>query len=72
MKQESIEISRSGNHTVYIRLPGNTNELGKTIRIESLIPNYSGPMVNFDISRSGTLVGIEVILFGQGEVGAAE
>lgn len=33
------------------------------VRVDLLIPDYVGPMVNLDFDATGRLIGIEVIVF---------
>lgn len=52
--------------TAYIELPGYRSEPGivkKTIRIESIIAKYKGPMVNLCFNADGRLIGIEILVF---------
>jgi Protein of unknown function (DUF2283) len=67
MENSDIEVERAGNDTVYIRIPTNLSTFGKVVRIEDLIPEYKGPMVNFDFNSEGELMGIEVIVFGMND-----
>lgn len=63
----NAKISGDCGSTAYVSLPGHFQTPGivkRTVRIESLITAYKGPMVNFDFNSEGQLIGIEIIVFG--------
>ena len=64
MPEHFIEITQHSRSTAYIRMSNATSKVAKCIRIEDLLKDYSGPMVNFDLDQNGQLIGIEIVVFG--------
>ena len=63
MGNQNIIVEQHAEDSVYVRLSKDATKRGKMLRIEELVPNYRGPMVNFDFDINGLLVGIEVVMF---------
>jgi len=63
-----VQMKSGQSKTAYIKLPGHKPVPGaafKTIRLESILSNYNGPMVNLDFNKAGTLIGIEILVLGK-------
>jgi uncharacterized protein YuzE len=74
MNNQKIRVTLHGEDadTAYIELPGHPGAgtpgcVSKTIRLDDLMKDFQGPMVNFDLDKSRRLIGIEIIVFSANE-----
>lgn len=58
-----IELLSTDDGVAYVKVPNSGAKHKETLRIEDLVPDYKGPMVNFDLNADGELYGIEIVLF---------
>jgi hypothetical protein len=60
---KEIAHEATGRSTGYLRMPTphSMAKIERTVRLHEILPDYRGPMVNFDLDASGHLLGIEVI-----------
>jgi hypothetical protein len=71
MAEPKIRVKLVGDdaHTAYISLPGHPEEaipgvVQRTVCLDDLIKNFTGPRVHFDFDKDNRLIGIEVLVFG--------
>jgi len=68
-----VRLVGDNAHTAYIALPGYPEEVAphvvsRTLNLYDLVNTYSGPQVNLDFNREGVLIGIEILVFNQGDI----
>ena len=68
MQEGKLRVKMRGmdSDTLYVFLPGYPAEpkcgiVTKTICLDDILSNFSGPRVNLDFDKTGQLVGIEVL-----------
>ena len=71
MIDRKIRVKTTGRdfHTAYVALPGHRSEPGivsKTVDLASIVTNYKGPRVLLDFSKDHKLIGIEILVSGDG------
>lgn len=62
MGPERVQLKRG--ETAYVALPEYQQSAGsvaRTVSLDDLLPDYSGPRVHLDFDATGKLVGIEVL-----------
>jgi hypothetical protein len=70
MVKKKIRISTVGadSDTAYVELPGHPGAgtpgcVKRTICLDDLIDNFSGPRVHLDFDANDRLIGIEILVF---------
>ena len=67
-----VRLVGENSHTAYIALPGNPEDpvpgiVSRTLNLNDLVQDCSGPRVYLDFNAEGTLIGIEVLVFDQND-----
>jgi Protein of unknown function (DUF2283) len=70
-KKIRVKMKRDDSDTAYIALPGYPDQaqygiVSKTICLDDVLDGFKGPRVHLDFNKDGLLIGIEILVFGQG------
>jgi hypothetical protein len=72
--EQKIRVRLVGDdaRTAYVALPGSPEEpqpgvVARSLNLADLVMQYSGPRVHLDFNKDGTLIGIEILVFGSDE-----
>lgn len=65
-----VRLVGENSHTAYIALPGYPEVIvpgivSRTLNMNDLVKDYSGPRIHLDFNSEGILIGIEVLVFNQ-------
>jgi hypothetical protein len=76
MAEQKIRVKMNGedSDTAYIALPGYPDQpqfgvVSKTISLDDVLDSFRGPRINLDFNKDGVLIGIEILVWGEGGEG---